>query len=915
MIPETSLQGFLVGYFTILGLLALFIIPYYIIVRRFFPEVSIYKKIIFAFILSQGVKLALFGTSVVTQVPLRYLFIGESMMITILTIILIYCDKNFLSSVRGISKEKIVFVLISILIIWFFLYRFSNRYEWDAIEFYLPYAKLYVTENKLIGFSEEISNYLYLPPLQPTVIAWVFSLAGVNDDLSFFLPLINMLMLALVTYEIAKKFLKQEFFWLATALSVFNILMIRYISSMPRYVDLPFAVLTLVFFLALFGSPQTLDRKHLILSFFILSEAVFTKISFFSLYLLIALLLIPLFWPRFASLANVATWVWALFVIYFIFPTSNIAIASENLPIQQVVVLLLLFSLTILHKIALRFYKNKSPPFKVILYAILLLIPILSYLFYLYSSTGQPLYLIMKTDSISSAVNLLVDASVRSGRIESNPLSILYFMSSPMIGPFLPFFILYLVILGRRVYKGKIGEKDLFALQLLFLMLLLILFDYTTFGTISNRRHISTYIIYQMFCIAGFSSLIKASHKKLLISSLIYFIINLLFSIWKIDQLNLDLQYTPLSLVKGLDLKYFDLSLLFINGAVFVAILIYYAYSRSKNHLGLEFEKKKSKDKKTRITKIRLGISANLILLLVFSLFQMIPLNDWTRNTYQQEILETLSELPKKKVLTVGLCGEYYYAETRSLDIFQVEGLNLIYPEYANSISSLICRLKELDVQYAIVPDNNWATPWFLEIVNDAPAMQILISEKFFPLIKNLNVSKYTLRRLNDNLTIESPTLITIIAQGEQLMQIDGKHALRDWISLGSSEDLTLNINFITPIEILSVKSIRLKGQYIVGNIVENITIVPSYTLSERIEAFYTLSVVLTGSKTEENQIIKISEINIELQNIEGDTSTLRLVSNHDKPLAIWYIPINNVWVLEQGTFLLHQEFEDFNSN
>ncbi len=911
MIPELSLQGFLIGYFAILGLLVLFIIPYYFIVRRFFPEVSIYRQIIFAFILSQGVKLILFGTSALTQIPFTYLSIGESIMATILTIALIYCDKKSLLLMKGVNKEKIVLVLILILVIWSFLYRFSNRYEWDAIEFYLPYAKLYVTENKLIGFSADIFNYLYLPPLQPTIIAWVFSLAGVQDDLSFFLPLINILILALATYEIAKKFLKQEFVWLATALSALSILMMSYITLIPRYVDLPFGVLILVFFLALFGSPQTMDGRYLILSLFILSEAIFTKVSFFSLYLLIALLFIPFFWPRLANLANIGTWVWALFVVYFIFPMSNIAIAKENLPIQQIVVILFLFSLTILQKITLKFYTNKPTSFKIKFYVILLLIPMLFYLFYVYSSSGQLLYPILRTESMNSAISLLTNASVASGRIESNPLSILYLISSPMVGPFLPFFIVYLVILGQSVYRRKVGEKELFALQLLFLMLLLILFDYATFGTISNRRHIATYVMYQMFCIAGFASMIKTSNKKLLISSIIYFAISLIFSIWKIGELRLDIQYTPLSLVKGLELRYVDVPILLVNGAIFLTTLICYAYSRPRNHpLDLEFEKTKSDQKKIKIAKTRLFITAGLILLIAFSFFQspIISLNDWTKNESQHEILEVLLKLPKKTVLTFGIIGEYYYADTRSIDISNVESLNLIYPDYTGSISDFINRLKDLDVQYAIIPDNNWATPWFLGIVNDTPAMQILLSDRFFPIIERLNKSKYTLRQLNDNLTIKSPTLITIIAQGEKLAQMEGNYTLRDWISLGSSENLTLNINFITPTKILSVKSIRMEGQYIIGDTVESLNIVPLYTLTERIEGFYTLSISLKSIQIEENQITKISEINVELQNIEGEDSTLRLISDHVNPLAIWYITSKNEWALEQGTFLLHQE-------
>jgi hypothetical protein len=515
---------------------------------------------------------------------------------------------------------------------------------------------------------------------------------------------------------------------------------------------------------------------------------------------------------------------------------------------------------------------------------------------------------------MNSAIKLLTDASVRSGRIESNPLSILYLISSPMIGPFLPFFIVYLVTLGRRAHKREVGEKELLALQLLFLMLLLIFFDYATFGTISNRRHIATYVIYQMFCIGGFASMIKTSHNKLLISSIIYFVISFLFSIWKFDKVNLDLQYTPLSLVKGLDLGYMDASILLINGAIFFATFIYYVYSGSRSHpLTLEFKKKRLENKTRKITKTRLAISASLILLITFSFFQSstMLLNDWTRNESQFEILRTLLELPKKTVLTVGVNGEYYYAETRSIDILIIENLNLIYPEYIGSISNFIDRLKELDVEYAIIPDNNWVTPWFLEIVNNTPAMQILLSERFFPVIEHLNISKYTLRRFNDNFTIKSPTLITIIAQGGKLAQVEGNYALKDWISLGSSRDLIFNINFITPTKIQSVKSIQMSGQCIIGDAVESLNIVPSYTLTERIEGFYTLSILLKSSQIEENQIIKISEIIIELQSIEEETSILRLVSNHANPLAIWYIPSKNEWALEQGTFLLHQEVED----
>lgn len=260
MIPEISVQGFLIGYLQILGLIALFMVPYFVIVRKFFSGVSGYRQIIYAFILSQGMKLLMFAISAMTHVLLGYFFVIESVAIVIVAAVLVVRERKRIDFLKGLTISKLLLAAIVILIIWGFLYRFSDRYEWDAVEFYLPYAKLYITENRLAGYSPEISNYLSLPFLQPIIFSWTFTFFGVSDNASLFVPLLNTLMLAIVTREIAINFIKKEFIWVAMGLSVVNILVWRCLFSIPRYIDLPYAVLVLIFFLTMFGKKSEKQR-------------------------------------------------------------------------------------------------------------------------------------------------------------------------------------------------------------------------------------------------------------------------------------------------------------------------------------------------------------------------------------------------------------------------------------------------------------------------------------------------------------------------------------------------------------------------------------------------------------------------------------------------------------------------------
>ncbi|MCP8321418.1 MAG: hypothetical protein H3Z52_10845 [archaeon] len=328
-----------------------------------------------------------------------------------------------------------------------------------------------------------------------------------------------------------------------------------------------------------------------------------------------------------------------------------------------------------------------------------------------------------------------------------------------------------------------------------------------------------------------------------------------------------------------------------------------------------------SKDKRvtTRITKTKLAISSCLILLILFPIAQnLLPalnIYNWKNDKSQYEIQEILSKLPEERVITFAVMGEYYYASVLPLDLAQAESLSLIYPRYTNSISDFIIKLKELNIEYSFLPEDGWLAPWFMRIVKDVPVMQLLLSENFFPIVERSDASGYNLRHFNNNVTFDAPMLITIFAQGERTVVINDRYELERWINLGTSESLTIDISFITPNELQSIESLYLEGQYIVGSHVENLTSNPPYTLSEHVEGLYTLSITFTGSKIEENQIIKISEIVITLKDVEGRDFILRLVSNYDKPLAFWYVPSVNKWGLEQGTFLLYQDLDDFNSN
>lgn len=929
MIPEISFQGFLIGYLQMLGLIALFLIPYFIIIRKFYSEVSGYRQIIYAFVLSQGMKLLLFGISATTHVFLGYLFAIESISITIIAVFLVLREHKRINFIKGLSVGKLLFAIITILIIWGFLYRISDRYEWDAVEFYLPYAKLYVAENRLTGYSPEISNYLSLPFLQPIIFSWSFTFIGISDDSSLFVPLLNVVLLAIVTREIAIRFLKREFIWVATGLSIVNILLWRYLFSIPRYVDLPYAVLVLIFFLTMFNKNQETENKQYFISFLVFSEAIFTKINAFSLYLLVGLLFLPLFWRKLTNLVVIAIWGGALFFTQFVLPMTNIVMAREDILVLQAIVIVLLSIMTILHRKVLKFIEKKTFSFKPILFILLLSIPALVYFGYEWSIAGQPLFPFVKTSTMSPATNLLSSSSAAIGRIESYPLSIIYLVVSSVTGIFLPFFAVYMLFLGRNIFRRTISDKDKLVLQLLLFAIVLIIGDYAIFGSISPRRQITSFIVYQLICVAGFSLIVQDSSSKMKIGSFLYLIINLLYIGWRFGQIDLDTNYARLS---------FDLPLFVFNGIIF--LIIYYMYSKS-NHsssestqedekplkIQLNFDRlipsgqsKKVADKHSERNNIlRISIKPSrlifiasitwmcMIILIQFPAMQnYLDFYDWSKNKTQSQMISYFSNRSGAKILTFGLVGEYYHGDVYSVDLVYVESLSLIYPDYTKSVSGFINRLEELEVQYIVIPKDHWLAPWFKELVSRVPVFQLLYSDTLFPLIGQLDIG-YDIRQFRKDILFDIPIMTNAFIRATESRQIDGENTFNRWISAGYSENLTVEISFIVPSRIQSVKSFYMEGSYVVGGHKENLSSNVSYKLTEKLEGLYTFSFTLTGNRTlEEFQIYNISMIKLDFEDENEKIYTLRLVSSYWNPLAIWYSPEKNEWSLQRDTFLLH---------
>lgn len=637
----------------------------------------------------------------------------------------------------------------------------------------------------------------------------------------------------------------------------------------------------------------------------------------------------PIFWRKLTNLAVVAIWGGAFFLTEFVLPKTNIVIAKEDLLVLQATVIALLAIMTILHRIILKFIERKTPSLKSVLFILLFSIPALAHFGYEWTIAGQPLFPFVKTSAMNPATSLLSSTSAAIGRIESYPLSIIYLIVSSVTGIFLPFFAVYMLSLRRKIIKREVRDKEIFVLKLLLFAVVLIIGDYTIFGSISPRRQIASFVVYQLICIAGFSLLAKASNVKAKIGSFIYLIINLIYLIWRFGQIDLDTNYARLA---------FDLPLLVINGIIF--LIIYYMYSKSEHppsesiqedekplelQLNLVIPKfsklsetatnKRSQTSRKlciRVKPSRIIIVASTIWLLMVLMIQFptmqafLNFNDWTKNETQSQMISFFTNHSGSKVLTFGLVGEYYQGDVYSIDLVYVESLSLLYPEYTSSVSKFVNRLKELDVQYIAIPRDHWLAPWFNEMISRVPAFQLLYSDTLFPLVGQLEIG-YDIRQFRGDIPFDVPIMTNSFIRASESKQIDGNTTFKRWISAGYSENLNVQISFIAPSKIQSVKSFYLEGSYVVGGHKENLTSSMSHELVEKLEGFYTFSFTLTGNrKLDENQIFQISTIKLGFEDSNNATQTLKLVSSYWKPLAIWYSPDKNEWSLQQETFMLH---------
>lgn len=905
-----------------LFLLAAFIGPYYVLVRRFFSRVSKIEAFLYGFALSSFMKLVFFAISVTGFISIQYSLLIEALIFVPISVYIAFQKKmwrDFKGNFRRVGIFFVCFLLLSCVV-----FFFSLRYGWDSDEVYLAYAKLYYEKNRLAGFSPEISNYLSVPPLTSIIYTWVFCLTGLNDLNTFFLPIVAFIANVLGVYTMSRKHLKIDG-KLVLIVTVMNLALVASLISAPRYADLFFSALSIIFFNLLSGQEKVPNYGICILLTLTLTAAIYCKVFSFGLYFLILLLIVPMLrfsHDKFKYAVLPLIWVPFLYISSSVMPVSNIAVPEVDQSFFQITVIIFLSLLSIAYAFIMKSSaanaKRSKTRVKIrhfIVFSILLALPSVLYFYYEYSMSGTIFFPYVKGPSMSASQDLLLQTSKEIGRVESTPISVLYLLVSPCIWLFLPFFFIAVFSSAYKILNNKTKKKDRFTFQVLAFSLLFLLMDYSSNMAVRTRHQIPFFILYQIICILGFSELLDKLGSSTRSWASVYatlFSAHVLLDFTRIHT-ELPTNNRPLSLATS------GAQIIILSVLISLVILDSKTIRDVKRKISVGWIRKISLG--LRGHWIKAGCLAVLLISLLASSSSIVTYLE-SCSLYakpQNQMMEALQALPAGKIMTFGVEGGYYYGGHQSFGISYVESLSLMYPTYTQNLTAFIGKLIDMNITYVVLPSskNSFFTAWYESLAKRIPVLNVFKSKTLFPLIEQLNMALFDIRYFNTTALpsfFGTPHLLHAKVAGEFILpDLIGDEPLDYWPYAGRSQAVTLCFNVFLPkgYNLIDVNVNANKAFYFHNDTVIRQNMILEYTTQKDSIDLLTIYLNITGIAAEGLHwyTIQIPNVTLNLSCENSDKCSLLLVSSGEKPLTLWYTPSTNEWSLEKGTYPFRELF------
>lgn len=912
---------FLQWFFNMLFLFVLFVTPYYVLVRRFFSRASKIEAFLYSFVLSSFMKLVFFAFSVIGPINIRYSLLFETSIFVIISMYLAYRGemwRDFKGNTKKVGIFIACFFLVSCVV-----YRFSFRYDWDSNEVYLAYARDYYEKDRLIGFSPEISNYLSVPPLTSIIYAWIFCMTGLNDLNTFFLPVAVFMASVLGIYAISRKHLRIDK-KLVLFVTAINPAILASLIAAPRYADILFSMLCIVFLILLLNQENVPNYKMAILLILTLATAIYCKVFAFALYFLILILIVPRLrfsHNKFKYVILPLIWAPFIYVSTFVTTVSNITVPGGTLTSFQIGVVIFLSLLSVAYFFIVKGHttniqgttgKKTRLSYFTSMFILLILLS-LPYFYYEYSLSGTIFFPYVKGPAMSASQDLVLQTSKEFGRVESTPISVLYLFGSPGIWIFLPFFFFAVFSSAHRILNNKTRKKDLFTFQILAFSLLFLLMDYSVHVAVRTRHQILFFVLYQIICISGFSELLgklgcaRASIKSWAFVYATLFSVDTLFNFTRIHP---DLpSYVSFSFLPTFGMEI----------AIAIA-LISFLVLNSKLPQGIDREIPVGWIRKISASLRRHFVKVGCLAILFISLLASTPsiVTYWESSfgyiySFEQvQMMEALQSLPTGKVFTFCAVGEYYYGMHPSFDICNTESLSLIYPAYTQNLTVFINKLVDLNITYVLLPsDKNYYWPWFESFVKRIPVLNIFKSSILFPLVQHLDKACFDIKFFNMTALpkfLVTPQLLDAKAVGEfTVSNLVGDKPLDHWLYVGRSQTVTFSFTIFLPkgYDLMDISVDANAVFYFQNDTVIRQNIILECTTQKDLEHLFTITTNITGVDVEGLHwyTVQIPKVTLNLSCENSNKCSLVLVSNIEKPLTIWYTPSTNEWSLEEGTY------------
>lgn len=900
-----------------LFLLAVFMGPYYVLARRFFRSASRVEAFLYGFVLSCFVKLVFFVLSISGFAAFRHTLLIETLLCVMISVYITYREKmwrEFVDNIREIGVFFVCFILLSCVV-----FFFSFRFGWDSDEFYLAYSKLYYEENRLVGFSPEISNYLSIPPLTSIIYAWTFCITGPSDLSTFFLPIVAFIVNVLGVYALSRKYLNtlSKPVLIVTAM---NLALVASLILVPRYADLLFSALCIILFNLISSQKSLSDRRMWILLIFILTIAISCKVFAFGLYFFILLLLVQV--TKFSHNALKyailpIVWVPFLYISTLVMPISNISVQEGTQGFFQMTVVIFLSLLSLAYFFIVRISagsitKTGGTRVKIhhsILLVILLVLPSIPYFFYEYSLSGTFFFPYVKASSMSVSQDLLLQTSKEIGRVESTPISVLYLLASPCIWPFLPFFFFEIFAGAYRILKNETQEKDILVFQILVFCLLFLLMDLSFHMAVRIRHQIPIFLLYQLVSVLGFFELLGRfglSTRSRALAYVTFFSSHVLFDFTRFH-IELPTHVEPLSL---------PMSAMQIV-TLFVLVLLVTLSSKPLRAVNMGISM-------GRIHKILSGplkrffeISCLIILIISLSVSSSSIIDYW-EDYYpltqpQRQMMEALRTLPDSNILTFGVSGGYYHGGHQTLGIHYVESLSLIYPMHTQDLATFVEKLIDMNLVYVVLPSgkNFFFTAWYESFAKRIPVFNVFRSRTVFPLTQHLDLALFDIIYFNTTALpqfLDEPHFIHAKAAGEFVVpDLIGDEPLEYWHYAGRSQTVSLSFNLFLPegYDLADVSISAGEAFYFHNDTLIRRKTVLDYAYQKDTIDLLTISMNLTGIRADGLRwhSISIENVTVSLSCATSHDCALVLVTSSEKPLTLWYTSSTNEWSLEEGTY------------